>query len=309
MARKKTSVEDTVSKFFKGKKKELSSDLFDVSTSSGMVNISLSRIVGDKNQPRKTFDKKTIKELASSIREQGIINPIMVRPSGKKYAIIAGERRFLAAREAGLKVVPALVRKVSKNGVMLISLIENLQREDLNSIDRAEGIKALKVNLGLPWTEVAKKLGLSKQRVLDLVGLLGLPDEIKEDIRSRKLTEKHGRALRKLKDSKDDILKVSKIVKEEKLSGDETLKLAKEVKSRFGTYKLDLGVGSFKVKPGRNPAWKVIKVCGNLISEIKNAATNFPLHTEMAKEDKKELKEMFYAVTGKIEDFIRTYNL
>ena len=309
VAKKKTSVEDTVADFFKEKKKEYTSDLFDASTSIGLVNISLSRIVEDKDQPRKTFNNKTIKELASSIKEQGIINPITVRPYGKKYIIIAGERRFLAAKEAGLKVIPALVRKVSKNDVMLISLIENLQREDLNSIDRAEGIKALKVNLGLPWTEVARKLGLSKQRVLDLVGLLNLPDEIKEDIRNKKLTEKHGRALRKLKDSKEEVLKISKIVKEEKLSGDETLKLAKEVKSRFGSCRPDPGAETFKVEPVRNPSWKVIKVCENLLSEIKDAKASFPLHTEMTGEDKKELKEMFLTVTGKIEDFIRTYNL
>jgi len=309
MVRKKNSVEESVAQFFKGDKKELSDDLFNASTSSGLVNIFLSRIVEDKNQPRKTFNSETIKELAISIKEQGIINPITVRPYGKKYVIIAGKRRFLAARQAGLKVIPALVRKVSKNDVMLISLIENLQREDLNSIDRAEGIKALKVNLGLPWTEVGKKLGLSKQRILDLVGLLGLPDEIKEYIRSKKLTEKHGRALRKLKDSKDEILRVSKIIKEEKLSGDETLKLAKEVKSRFGNYRPDLGVESFKSEPRQNPAWEVIKVCENLLSQIKNAKTSFSPDTEMTKEDRKELKEMFDAVTDQIEDFIRTYNL
>ncbi|MBE3093420.1 MAG: ParB/RepB/Spo0J family partition protein [Actinobacteria bacterium] len=309
MAKKKNSVEESVAQFFAGDKKELSDDLFNAGTSSGLVNISLSRIVEDKNQPRKTFNSETIKELASSIKEQGIINPITVRPYGGKYVIIAGERRFLAARQAGLKVIPALVRKVSKNDVMLISLIENLQREDLNSIDRAEGIKALKVNLGLPWTQVAKKLGLSKQRILDLVGLLDLPDEIKEDIRSKKLTEKHGRALRKLKSSKDEILKVSKIVKEEKLSGDETLKLTKEVKSRFGTYRLDPGAGSFKSEIRQNTVWEVIKVCQNLLSQIKNARTGFSLDTEMTKEDKKELKEMLDAVTNQIEDFIRTYNL
>ena len=309
MAKKKNSVEESVAQFFAGDKKELSDDLFNASISSGLVNISLSRIVEDKNQPRKTFNNETIKELASSIKEQGIINPITVRPYGGKYVIIAGERRFLAARQAGLKTVPALIRKVSKNDVMLISLIENLQREDLNSIDRAEGIKALKVNLGLPWTQVGKKLGLSKQRILDLVGLLDLPDEIKEDIRSKKLTEKHGRALRKLKSSKDEILKVSKIIKEEKLSGDETLKLAKEVKSRFGTYRLDPEAGSFKSEIRQNTAWEVIKVCQNLLSQIKNARTSFSLDTEIAKEDKKGLKEMFDTVTDQIEDFIRTYNL
>jgi len=309
VAKKKTSVEDTVADFFKEKKRQYTSDLFDVSTSSSLVNISLSRIAQDKNQPRKTFDDSTIRELADSIKEQGIINPITVRPYGKKYVVVAGERRFLAAKLAGLKTVPAIIRKVSKNDVMLISLIENLQREDLNSIDRAEGIKALKESLSLPWVEVAKKLGLSKQRVLDLVGLLGLPDEIKEDIRSRKLTEKHGRALRKLKDSKEEVLKVSKIIKEEKLSGDETLKLAKEVKTRFGSCRLDPGAETFKVEPERNPAWKVIKICENLLSEIKDIKTSFSFHTEMTGDNKRELKELLLAVTGKIDEFIKAYNL
>jgi ParB family chromosome partitioning protein len=311
VAKKKTSVEDTVSKFFKEKRKELSDDLFDGSTSGGMVNISLSRIARDKNQPRKTFDKKTIKELASSIKEQGIINPIMVRPRGKRYVIIAGERRYLAAREAGLKRVPALIRKVSKKDVMLISLIENIHREDLNDIDKAAALRELKVNLGLPWTEVGKKLGLSKQRVLDLVGLLDLPDEIKEDIRSRKLTEKHGRALRKLKDNKDEMAKVSKIAKEKKLSGDETLKLAGEVKNRFrgSSSRVNWRADSLTSEPGRSPAWKVIKECENLKLELKNIRTSYQFHTEITKEDKKDLKEMLYTVIGKIEDFIKTYKL
>jgi len=309
VVKKKMSVENTIDEFFKEKKKERPSDLFDVNTPTGLVNVSLSRIAQDKNQPRKTFNDKTIKELSDSIKEQGIINPITVRPSGEKYIIVAGERRFLAARQAGLKTVPAVIRKVSKNDVMLISLIENFHREDLNSIDRAEGIKALKVNLGLPWVEVAGKLGLSKQRVLDLVGLLNLPDEIKEDIRSRKLTEKHGRALRKLKGDKGEIIKVSKIAKDKKLSGDETLKLAKEVKNRFGSRRIHPDDDTVKVRSERNPAWKVIKLCENLLSEIKNARTSFPFHTGMAEDDRKELKDMLLAVTGKIEDFIKTYNL
>jgi hypothetical protein len=115
VAKKNNSVEESVAQFFAGNKKELSDDLFNTSTSSGLVNISLSRIVEDKNQPRKTFNSETIKELASSIKEQGIINPITVRPYGGKYVIIAGERRFLAARQAGLKVIPALVRDIIKS--------------------------------------------------------------------------------------------------------------------------------------------------------------------------------------------------
>jgi ParB family transcriptional regulator, chromosome partitioning protein len=309
MVKKKTSVEKTISEFFNEEKKEIADDLFDVSNSNNLVNISLSRIVRDKNQPRKTFDNKTIDELASSIKEQGIINPITVRPQGNKFIIIAGERRFLAASRAGLKAVPAQIRKVSKNDVMLISLIENLQREDLNSIDRAEGIKALKVNLGLPWNQIGKKLGLSKQRVLDLVGLLDLPDEIKKDIRNKKLTEKHGRALRKLKDDKDKILEISKIIKKEKLSGDKTLKLAKEVKSRFGSYRLDLAQGTSGESSKRNPFNKVIYTCQNFIAAIRDLKTKFSPEEEITGKDKRKLKEMLNAVTAQIEDYIKTYNL
>jgi len=309
VAKKKTSVEGTISEFFKDKKDKPKGDLFDVSSSRGLVNISLSRITQDKDQPRKTFDEKTIGELSDSIREQGIINPITVRPDGEKFVIVAGERRFLAARQAGLKVVPAVIREVSKSDVMLISLIENLQRENLNSIDRAEGINALKVNLGLPWVDIARKLGLSKQRILDLVGLLNLPDEIKEDIKARRLTEKHGRALRKLKGGKNEILKMSKIVKDKKLSGDEALKLAKEVKTRFGSRSVYSENDTSKVKSGRNPAWKLIKTCENLLSEIKDIKISFSFHTEMTSGDKKELKETLLAVTRKIEDLIKTYNL
>jgi ParB family transcriptional regulator, chromosome partitioning protein len=309
MVRKKTSVEATVSEFFRQEKKEIADDLFDLSNSNNLVNISLSRIVRDKNQPRKTFDDKTIEELASSIKEQGIINPITVRPHGSNFIIIAGERRFLAAGRAGLKTVPALIKKVSKNDVMLISLIENLQREDLNSIDRAEGIKALKVNLGLPWTEIGKKLGLSKQRILDLVGLLELPDEIKKDIRNKKLTEKHGRALRKLKYDKDKLLEVSKTIKEEKLSGDKTLDLAKEVKNRFGSYRLDLAQENPISNPKQNPFSKIINTCQTFLSAIKDLRNKNALAEELTVEHKKELKEMLDAVTRQIEDYIKTYDL
>jgi len=310
MVKKKTSVDKTVSEFFKEDKKEIADDLFDLSNSNNLINISLSRIVRDKDQPRKTFDSKTIDELASSIKEQGIINPITVRPHGSNFIIIAGERRFLAAGRAGLKTVPALIKKVSKNDVMLISLIENLQREDLNSIDRAEGIKALKVNLGLPWNQIGKKLGLSKQRILDLVGLLELPEEIKKDIRNKKLTEKHGRALRKLKDDKDKLLEVSKIIKEEKLSGDKTLELAKEVKSRFGSYRLDDLVHANSIaRPKQNPFSKVINTCQTFLSAIKVLRNNNAPLEELTAEHKIELKEMLDSLTSQIEDFIKTYNL
>ena len=194
MAKKKPSIAGKIDEIFKEKEEELSDDLFDVNTVKGMVNISLSRLIPNPNQPRKTFYEQTILELAKSIKEQGVLSPIIVRPKGEKYEIIAGERRYKAAGEAGLKEIPALIRKVSNGEARIISLIENIQREDLNDIDRASALKDLKKSLSLTWVELGKKIGLSRNRVLELVSLLDLPDEVKEDIRQKKLTAKHGRA-------------------------------------------------------------------------------------------------------------------
>lgn len=312
MSKRKPSVSATIDNFFKEKKKdkkiEISDDLFDINTYSGLVNISLSHIVVNKDQPRKTFNDETIQEMANSIKEQGIISPIMVRPKGRKYEIIAGERRYKAAIKAGLKEIPALIRKVLNGDARIISLIENIQREDLNDIDRASALREIKVNLGLPWTAIGKKLGLTKQRVLDLVGLLDLPEEIKEDIRSKKLTEKHGRALRKLKDNKDEMLKVSKIVKENKLSGDETLKLAQKVKkNRFGSRDEVEPEAFTESKKRQNPTGEVIEN-GRLfladLEKIENLDGN-----ELLKEEGAQLAKTLNSIVLKIKNIIERLNL
>jgi len=233
MTSKKPKIEDKIGVIFKDTK-ELEDDLFDINITRGLVNISIERLTPNPNQPRKTFYEETITELAESIREQGLLSPIIVRPDGDKYQIIAGERRYKAAQQAGLKEVPALIKKVSDGEARIISLIENIQREDLNDIDRASALRELKVNLGLPWDKLAQKLGLTKQRVLDLVGLLDLPEEIKEDIRQKKLTEKHGRALRQLLDQAEVLRDVFNFLRKEKLTGDESLELVRAVKGKPG---------------------------------------------------------------------------
>ena len=166
MAKKKPSIAGKINEIFKEKEEELSDDLFDVNTAKGMVNILLSRLIPNPNQPRRTFYEQTILELAKSIKEQGVLSPIIVRPRGDKYEIIAGERRYKAAGEAGLKEIPALIRKVSNGEARIISLIENIQREDLNDIDRASALKDLKKSLSLTWVELGKKIGLSKRGLL-----------------------------------------------------------------------------------------------------------------------------------------------
>jgi len=189
MAKKKPSILEKADDIFKEDEEELSGELFDVNAGKGMVRIKINRLIPNPDQPRKTFFEQTISELAESIKEHGVLSPIIVRPQGKKYEIIAGERRFKASKEAGLKEIPAIIKNVSNGDARVISLIENIQREDLNDIDRAAALRDLKVNLGSPWEEVAKRLSLTKRRVLDLVGLLDLPEEVKEEIRHKRLTE------------------------------------------------------------------------------------------------------------------------
>jgi ParB family transcriptional regulator, chromosome partitioning protein len=230
MAKKKPSILEKADDIFKEDEEELSGELFDVNAGKGMVRIKINRLIPNPDQPRKTFFEQTISELAESIKEHGVLSPIIVRPQGKKYEIIAGERRFKASKEAGLKEIPAIIKNVSNGDARVISLIENIQREDLNDIDRAAALRDLKVNLGSPWEEVAKRLSLTKRRVLDLVGLLDLPEEVKEEIRHKRLTEKHGRALRQLLKQADVLRDVFNFFKENKLTGDESIELVKAVK-------------------------------------------------------------------------------
>ena len=180
MAKKRPTIEmEKVFQEVEEKEVELSSELFGNDFKKGLIDIPINRIIPSPDQPRKTFYEQTISELAESIKQHGVLSPIIVRPSGSKYEIIAGERRFRAAGIAGLKEIPAIIKKASDEDAKIISLIENIQREDLNDIDRASALRELKASLGSTWEVIAKKLGLTKRRVLALVGLLDLPDEIK----------------------------------------------------------------------------------------------------------------------------------
>jgi len=230
MAKKKPSILEKADDIFKEDEEELSGELFDVNAGKGMVRIKINRLIPNPDQPRKTFFEQTISELAESIKEHGVLSPIIVRPAGDKYEIIAGERRFKASRQAGLKEIPAIIKNVSNGDARIISLIENIQREDLNDIDRASALRELKTNLKLSWEKIAKRLGLSKRRVLDLVGLLDLPEEIKEDIRQKKITERHGRALRQLLDKAEILRGTFNFIKEKKLTGEQTQELVQVIK-------------------------------------------------------------------------------
>lgn len=154
-----------------------------------------------KGQPRKTFTPEKLEELASSIREKGIIQPLVVRKKGDHYELIAGERRWRAAQKAGLREVPVVIQDVSDHTALEMALVENIQREDLNAVEEAEAYQALMDTMDLSQEELAKRVGKERSTVANSLRLLRLPDEIKGDIVMERLSMGHGRALLPLADS------------------------------------------------------------------------------------------------------------
>ena len=160
-----------------------------------VVYINLNDIKPNASQPRKVFDEEALSDLADSIKEHGVIQPILLRPSKKGYELVAGERRWRAARLAGLKEIPAIVRDLDEKTNAFYALIENVQREDLNAIEEAEGIKEIIDKYGLTQEETSKVVGKSRPYVSNALRLLSLPQEVKELVNSGSLTQGHARAV------------------------------------------------------------------------------------------------------------------
>lgn len=161
-----------------------------------VVALRLAEIEPNRDQPRRTFDETALAELADSIREHGVIQPLIVRPmpSGV-YQIIAGERRWRASRMAGLSEVPVIVRELSDEQAMELALIENLQREDLNAIEEAQGYQVLMQQYGLTQEQVAAQVGKSRPVIANALRLLNLPDPVLQQVRDGALSAGHARAL------------------------------------------------------------------------------------------------------------------
>ena len=189
--------------------------------------INIHDIMPNANQPRKTFSEEKIEELSKSIKEHGIIQPIVVRKKGKSYEIVAGERRWRAARKAELAKVPCLIRELSDEQNMLIAIIENMQREDLNPVEEAEGLNQMIVTFGMTQEQISKSVGKSRPYIANSLRLLKLPEYIKEEMAEGRLSAAHGRTLVTVED--EDVRKAlcERIIKEG-LSLRETEKLVSE---------------------------------------------------------------------------------
>ncbi len=160
-----------------------------------LKNLKITEVEPNREQPRKNFDKEALEELAESIKEYGLIQPIVVTKKDGYYGIVAGERRWRASKIAGLKEIPAIIREDNEKINSEISLIENMQREDLNPYEKALGVRTLIDNYGLSQEEVAKKLGKGRSTIANIVRILNLEPRVLEMAKEGKLTEGHCKAL------------------------------------------------------------------------------------------------------------------
>lgn len=196
--------------------------------STSAVKLKIMDIEPNRDQPRKIFDEDALAELADSIAKHGVIQPLLVRPMPDgSYQLVAGERRWRASRMAGLTEVPVVIKELSDDEAMALALIENLQREDLNAIEEAQGIKALMDTLSLTQDEAAESVGKSRPAVANALRLLKLPDSVIALVSDGKLSPGHARALLGFKDEQD-IIETADLIIEKGLTVRDVEKLVKK---------------------------------------------------------------------------------
>ena len=239
----------------------------------------LDRIRPNKGQPRRTFDDAELAELADSIRQNGILQPLLVRDRGDYYEIVAGERRYQAARAAGLDEVPVIIRDVSDDDVFKLALIENLQRSDLSPLEEANGYRQLIREKGLTQEELARILSKSRSTITNTLRLLDLPDEVQELVETGRLTAGHARAILAVPDEEGRIALAKRVVSEH-LSVRQTESLA----STFSVNQED--------KPRRAPlpqsfkrAARQMRLALDTNVRVKNVRGKNKIEIEFASED------------------------
>jgi len=207
-----------------------------------VVSIDINKIKPNKYQSRIQFDQEKLKELANSIKREGVVQPIIVSPSGENYQLVAGERRWWAAKMAELKEIPAVVRKVTDREMFEISLIENIQREDLNPIEQAQAFQRLMKEFNLTQQELADHLGKTRSTVANTLRLIDLSEEIKEFVSRNLISAGHARAIISLEGEKERIDLARRIVKQ-KLTVRETEDIVQRLRLK-------------RIPPGRRVAEK-----------------------------------------------------
>ena len=267
----------------------------DTEDKNEIVSLKISQIEPNRSQPRRSFDEEALQELASSISEHGVLQPILVRPQiYGGYQIVAGERRYRAARIAGLTEIPAIIRELSDSETMQLALIENLQRRDLNAVEEAQGYRSLIDDFGFSQEDVARTVGKSRSAIANTLRLLNLPEDVQRMIEDGRLSQGHARAILGLSDPKTMGEIAEKVVKDglsvretealiKKINKDKTVK-KQEVKTSKPTlyHEVELSLSEHmgtKVTVTENKA----KGGGTLSIEFYNPAELFALANKIEK--------------------------
>ncbi|MBQ9960635.1 MAG: ParB/RepB/Spo0J family partition protein [Firmicutes bacterium] len=196
--------------------------------SAKISEIPLSQIEANSEQPRKNFDDLSLAELTASVKEYGILQPIILSREGERYIIIAGERRYRAATLAGLEKIPAIIKNLENKEAALIALVENVQREDLNYLEEARAYKKLMDDFNLTQSEIAEKVSKQQSTISNKIRLLSLPEDLQEQLINNRLTERHARALLKIKDDATRQKVINRVINNN-LNVKQTEKLIEEV--------------------------------------------------------------------------------
>ena len=179
---------------------KLESEIVNNTPKEDIVEVNLDELRSNPYQPRKSFDEEKLNELAESIKEFGVLEPIIIKKSVRGYEIVAGERRCKASEMAGLKTIPAIIKDFSDEDMMQIAVLENIQREDLTAIEEAQAYDRLVKTLGISQEELARRIGKSRSHVTNMIGLLKLPEEVKKVVLEGSISMGHARILSKLED-------------------------------------------------------------------------------------------------------------
>ncbi|MDH7500597.1 MAG: ParB/RepB/Spo0J family partition protein [candidate division NC10 bacterium] len=258
---------------------------------AGLFEIPLEEIRPNPYQPRKSFPAQEMKELAASIRARGVLSPVILRRWVDGYELVAGERRWRAAKEAGLKTIPALVQDVSSDEILEIALIENLQREDLNPLEEAEAYQRLIQDHGLTQEEISRRVGKDRASIANILRLLHLPPPLKEDLANGRLTMGHARALLSLEGEARQ-LRARNLVVARGLSVRQTEELVQSEKKG----RAKKGKGSTF-----NPHWKAIEedLGRRLGTRVKVFKGRGPGRVEIEFYSEKDLDRIWRLICGK----------
>lgn len=227
-------------------------------TSEKVIEMKLNEIEPDINQPRKVFDDEKLEELSESIKEHGVLQPIIVTKKDNYYQIIAGERRWRASKKAGLKTIPVIVRNYDAKKIREVSLIENLQRQDLNALDTAKAIKELMEEHSLTQEQLAKTLGKSRSAIANTLRILNLDERVQDMVQEGKLSEGHARTLASIESPQKQYKLAMDIINLD-LSVREAENMAKEEKEEI------------KKKPANKKKSKLEAIYKDLENRIKSA--------------------------------------